>query len=39
MDSGFSVTGGIIAMKEEGIYRQTLINKRGCGRPIFFMKW
>ncbi|KAL7460411.1 hypothetical protein ACHAXS_000862 [Conticribra weissflogii] len=31
MDSGFSVTHGIIAMKDKGIYRQALIKKRGCG--------
>ncbi|KAL7471673.1 hypothetical protein ACHAXS_011981 [Conticribra weissflogii] len=35
MDSGFSVTWGIIAMKEKGVYGQALIKKRGRGWPKF----
>ncbi|KAL7471616.1 hypothetical protein ACHAXS_011951, partial [Conticribra weissflogii] len=35
MDSGFSVTRGIIAMKEKGVYGQALIKKRGRGWPKF----
>ncbi len=35
MDCGFSVTHGIIAMKEKGVYGQPLIKTRGHGWPKF----
>ncbi|KAL7462772.1 hypothetical protein ACHAXS_004154 [Conticribra weissflogii] len=34
MDSGFSVSKGIIAMKEKGVFGQALVKPRGKGWPV-----
>ncbi len=33
-DSGFSVSKGIIAMKEKGVFGQALVQPRGKGWPV-----
>ena len=35
MDSGFSVAKGILAMREKGVFGQSLVKPRGRGWPVF----
>ncbi len=34
MDSGFSVSKGILAMREKGVFGQALVKPRGRGWPV-----
>ncbi len=34
MDSGFSVSKGILAMREKGVFGQALVQPRGRGWPV-----
>ncbi len=36
MESGFSVAKGILAMREKGVFGQSLVKPRGRGWPVFF---
>ncbi len=35
MDSEFSVAKEILAMRDKGIFGQSLVNPRGCGWSVF----